>query len=353
MRHPPERRDAGARRDAPPVGPVVSTEPARRSSRFAGIPVLVTGGAGFIGSHLVEALVAEGAGVRVLDDFSSGRRESLAHLGARVEVLDGDVRDLGACAAACRGAGIVFHLAALGSVPRSLSEPAPTIAVNVGGTANVLAAAVEAAVARVVYASSSAVYGDAPGLPQREGEEGRPLSPYALSKSMGEQLAAQFARNFGLETVGLRYFNVYGPRQDPEGPYAAVVPRFLAAARAGRPLEIHGDGEQSRDFTHVADAVAATLLAALAPAAACGRAYNVAGGRSVSVNELAGAVLELAGGGPPPRHLPARAGDVPHSRADLAAATRELGYSPRVALAEGLRRTWDSSASPRRERDPR
>ena len=354
MPPPPGReRDAGARRDAPPAGQVVSTVPPTPSSRFAGKPVLVTGGAGFIGSHLVEALVAEGAEVRVLDDFSSGRRENLEPLGGRVEVVDGDVRDLAACRAVCRGVGRVFHLAALGSVPRSLSEPAATIAVNVGGTANVLAAAWDAGVGRVVYASSSSVYGDAPGLPQREGEEGRPLSPYALSKVMAELLAAQFARDFALEAIGLRYFNVYGPRQDPEGPYAAVVPRFLAAARAGRPLEIDGDGEQSRDFIHVADAVAATMLAALAPAGACGRAYNVAGGRSISVNELAAAVLELAGGGPPPRHLPPRPGDVPHSRADLAAAARELAYSPRVALADGLRRTWDHRTSARSETESR
>jgi nucleoside-diphosphate-sugar epimerase len=262
-----------------------------------------------------------------------------------VEILAGDVRDLAACRLACRGVRCVFHLAAVGSVPRSLREPASTIAVNVGGTANVLAAAVEAGMARVVYASSSAVYGDAPGLPQREGEEGMPLSPYALSKAMGEQLAAQFARNFALETIGLRYFNVYGPRQAPEGPYAAVVPRFVAAAAAGAAMEIHGDGEQSRDFTYVTDAVMATLLAATAPAPACGRAYNVAGGRAITVNELAATVMELAGSATPPRHLPPRPGDVAHSRADLAAAERELSYHPGVALADGLRRTWTGAAA--------
>jgi UDP-N-acetylglucosamine 4-epimerase len=217
--------------------------------------------------------------------------------------------------------------------------------VNVGGTANVLAAATEAGVGRVIYASSSSVYGDASGLPQREGEEGLPLSPYALSKAMDEQLAAQFARNFALETIGLRYFNVYGPRQAPEGPYAAVVPRFLAAAAAGSAMEINGDGEQSRDFTYVADAVTATLLAATAPASACGRAYNVAGGHAITINELAATVMELAGSAQPPRHLPPRPGDVAHSRADLAAAARELSYHPRVTLAEGLRRTWAGAAA--------
>jgi UDP-N-acetylglucosamine 4-epimerase len=310
-------------------------------SKLAGTAVLVTGGAGFIGSHLVDALVAGGAVVRVLDDFSSGSRDNLAHLRGRLEVVAGDVRDLAACRSACGGTRYVFHLAALGSVPRSLEDPASTIAANVGGTANVLSAAVEAKVGRVVYASSSAVYGDSPELPQREGEEGTPLSPYALSKAMGEQLAAQFARSFGLETVGLRYFNVYGPRQKPGGPYAAVVPRFLAAAAAGAAMEIHGDGEQSRDFTHVDDAVSATLLAATAPSAACGRAYNVAGGSSVTVNALAATLAALAGSSTPSRRLPGRPGDVRHSRADLVAAADQLGYRPRVALEDGLRRTWE------------
>ena len=304
------------------------------------MPVLVTGGAGFIGSHLVDALVGAGARVRVLDDLSSGSRANLEHLAGRVELILGDVREIADCRRACDGARRVFHLAALCSVPMSLRDPAATIAVNVGGTANVLAAAAGATAERVVYASSSSVYGDAPGLPQREGEEGVPLSPYALSKAMAEQLAEQFSRTLGLQTVGLRYFNVYGPRQRPDGAYAAVVPRFLAARAAGLPMEIHGDGAQTRDFVYVGDAVAATLLAATAPPSACGRAYNVAGGRSVSVRELAAAVLELTGASAPPRHLPARPGDVPNSRADLGAAERDLGYRPSVGLAEGLRRTW-------------
>jgi len=304
------------------------------------VPVLVTGGAGFIGSHLVDALVARGAVVRVLDNFSSGSWTNLAGHRGHVEVLAEDLRDVTACRRACRGVHAAFHLAALGSVPRSMEDPATTFAINVGGTANLFAAARDEGVRRVVYASSSSVYGDAGRLPSREGEEGLPLSPYALSKAMGEQLAAQFGRSFGLELVGLRYFNIYGPRQSPEGPYAAVVPRFLAAAQAGVAMEIEGDGEQSRDFTYVADAVEATLLAGGAPAAACGRAYNVAGGERVTINQLAARLAAEVGSEVPPRHLPPRAGDVRDSQADLTAARQSLGYSPGVTLGEGLRRLW-------------
>lgn len=309
-----------------------------------GVPVLVTGGAGFIGSHLVAALVERGALVRVLDDFSSGHRANLAHHHG-LEVLEEDVRNQAACRRACRGVAHAFHLAALGSVPLSIEDPATTIAINVGGTTNLFAAAREEGVKRVVYASSSSVYGDADRLPSREGEEGEPLSPYALSKAMDEELAACFGRCFGLELVGLRYFNVYGPRQRPDGPYAAVVPRFLAAVLAGEPMEIHGDGEQSRDFTHVDDAVEATLLAAAAPAESCGRAYNVASGTRVSVRELAALLAVESGSRALPRHLPARAGDVRHSQADLEAARRWLGYAPRVTLAVGLRRLWEHAVA--------
>jgi nucleoside-diphosphate-sugar epimerase len=239
----------------------------------------------------------------------------------------------------------VFHLAALGSVPRSLEDPATTIAVNVAGTANVFAAAREAGAQRVVYASSSSVYGDSETLPKREGEEGTPLSPYALSKVMNEQLAATFARSFGQQLVGLRFFNIYGPRQSPNGPYAAVVPRFVAAARHGEPMEIHGDGEQSRDFTYVSDAVEAALLAAGAPAEACGRAYNVAGGERVTMNELAARLAALAGSAAPPLHVAPRPGDVRHSLADLTAARERLGYAPRVPVVEGLSRLWRQTAA--------
>lgn len=310
-------------------------------AQFSNVRVLVTGGAGFIGSHLVDALLERGARVRVLDDFSNGKRENLAHCADRVELIEGDIRDPGTCATACREVGVVFHQAALGSVPRSMKDPSSSIAVNVGGTANVFAAARDAGVRRVVYASSSSVYGDSTRLPKREGEEGRPLSPYALSKVVDEELAEVFARCYGLEFVGLRYFNVYGPRQDPDGPYAAVVPLFFRAYLSGAAPVIFGDGAQSRDFTFVADAVSANLLGAVAPSSACGRAYNVAGGNQTSVNDLAEAIRQAAGGGPAPRHEPPRAGDVLHSAADLARVGRELGYAPRVGLAEGLRRSLD------------
>jgi len=307
---------------------------------FASLSVLVTGGAGFIGSHLVDELVARGARVRVLDNLATGRRENLAHHPG-VELVEGDLRDRDACRAACSGAAYVFHLAALGSVPRSLEDPATTIAVNVGGTAELFDAARRTAARRVIFATSSSVYGDSPTLPKREGEEGDPLSPYAVSKAMGEELARTLARAFGQESISLRYFNVFGPRQDPDGPYAAAVPRFFRAALDGRAPIIYGDGEQSRDFTFVADAVAANLLAAGAPAAACGRAYNVASGRAVAVNVLAARIRELAGGGPVPVHAPPRAGDVRHSLADLTAAERALGYAPRTSLDAGLRACLD------------
>jgi nucleoside-diphosphate-sugar epimerase len=314
------------------------------------LPVLVTGGAGFIGSHLVDELVARGARVRVLDDLSTGSPENLAHLGAAVELVEGDVRDAAACRRAAEGVRLVFHQAALGSVPRSMADPATTVAVNVSGTANVFAAARDAGARRVVYASSSSVYGDSDRLPKREGEEGRPLSPYALSKAMDEELARVFAACFGQELLGLRYFNVYGPRQSPEGPYAAVVPGFFAACRAGLPARIHGDGEQSRDFTYVADAVRANLLAAAAPAAACGRAYNVAGGRRTTINELAREIRSLVGSGPVPVHAEPRPGDVRHSAADLTAAGQALGYRPEVELREGLERTARAFGRPARRR---
>lgn len=312
-----------------------------QAADLAGRAALVTGAAGFIGSHLVDLLLDRGASVRALDNLSNGKRENLAHCADRIDFIEGDIRDPGTCRRACEGAAVVFHQAALGSVPRSMKDPSTSIAVNVSGTANVLAASRDAGVRRVVYASSSSVYGDSNRLPKREGEEGRPLSPYALSKVVDEELAEVFGRCYGLELIGLRYFNVYGPRQDPDGPYAAVIPRFFRAYLAGEAPVIYGDGTQSRDFTFVADAVAANLLGAVAPASACGRAYNVAGGNQTSVNDLAGAVRKAVGGGPEPKHEPPRAGDVLHSAADLSLSKRELAYAPRVGLSEGLRRSLD------------
>jgi len=304
-----------------------------------GRSVLVTGGAGFIGSHLTDALISVGAKVRVLDDFSTGRRTNLEGVTDQIELIEGDIRDFATCVRACTGVSVVFHQAALGSVPRSMKRPAVTLAVNVSGTANLFAAARDAGVERIVYASSSSVYGDSTALPKREGTEGRPLSPYALSKAMCEELADTFGRCFDMELVGLRYFNVYGPRQDPDGPYAAVVPRFFAAYAAGIAPTIHGDGEQMRDFTFVADAVTANLRAATSPASSCGEAYNIGAGGSTSINRLAELIRRQAGGGLGPVHGPPRAGDVRASWADVSKAQRALGFAPTFDLDSGLERT--------------
>lgn len=311
---------------------------------WSDVPVLVTGGAGFVGSHLVDALVERGATVRVLDDLSTGSLDNLRGALGGIDLLRGDLRDAETCRRACEGIELVFHQGALGSVPRSMEDPATTLAVNAGGTANLFTAARDAGVRRIVWASSSSVYGDSDRLPKREGEEGRPLSPYALSKVMGEETMDVFARCFGLESVALRYFNVYGPRQTPEGPYAAVVPRFFHALLADQAPTIHGDGEQSRDFTYVADAVEANLRAAEAPAEACGRAYNVAPGSRTSVNELAAEIRRLVGG-PEPVHGPPRPGDVRHSMADASKAREMLAFEARTGLAEGLAaaRGWYAS----------
>jgi UDP-N-acetylglucosamine/UDP-N-acetylgalactosamine 4-epimerase len=312
-----------------------STIPGRREL------ALVTGGAGFIGSHLVDALVAAGAAVRVLDDLSSGRRENLEGAAGKIELVEGDIRDLPSVRKACDGVDLVFHLAAVGSVPRSMKDPAHTLSVNVGGTANVLTGARDAGARRVVYSSSSSVYGDSETLPKREGEEGRPLSPYALSKKMNEELADVFARCYGMELIGLRYFNVFGPRQLPDGPYAAVIPRFFKACLRGESPMVYGDGEQSRDFTFVADAVRANVLAASAPLSACSAAYNVAGGRGVTVNDLARTVREVAGAGSETAHEAERPGDIRHSLADLTRVQAALAYSPTTELRRGLEQARD------------
>ncbi len=306
---------------------------------LSGARVLVTGAAGFIGSHLVGALLDRGAIVRALDNYSTGRLENLAQFREHIEMIEGDIRDLATCRRACAGIELVFHEAALGSVQRSIEDPATTLAVNVCGTANVFAAARDAKVRRLVYASSSSVYGDSAALPKREGEEGAPLSPYAASKVMNEELAAVFGRCYGMELVGMRYFNVYGPRQDPDGPYAAVIPRFFKAYASKQAPVIFGDGGQSRDFTYVADAVTANLLAAAAPRADLGRAYNVASGRRTTVNELARSIREALGGGPEPKYESPRPGEVRHSEADLSLSRRELGYVPEVELVEGISRS--------------
>jgi len=299
---------------------------------------LVTGGAGFIGSHIVEELLRRGRKVRVLDNFLTGKRGNLAPFDGRIEVLEGDIRDPDACRRAVRGMDYVLHQAALPSVPRSLADPVLTDDINVRGTLNVLWAAREAGVRRLVFASSSSCYGDDPGLPKKEGREGRPLSPYAVSKIAGEGYLQVFTLTYGLEAVALRYFNVFGPRQDPFSPYAAVIPLFInRILRDERPV-IFGDGEQSRDFTYVANVVEANLLACEAPGAA-GRILNVAGASRITVNELAGKINACLGASVLPEHVDPRPGDIRHSYADISEARAVLGFSPSVGFDEGLRRT--------------
>lgn len=307
---------------------------------------LVTGAAGFIGSCLAARLVAEGHRVVGLDDLSSGSTENLA--GApEVDLVVDDLRDARAVRDAARGCRVVFHLGALRSVARSMAAPGPTVEVNAGGTLNVLEAARrEGAV--VVFASSSSVYGDQDRLPLRESMAPRPRSPYAASKLAGEAYCQAWWRAYGVRTVALRYFNVYGPAQDPAGEYATVVPRFVLACLTGDRPVIEGDGEQARDFTYVEDCVEATLLAAGAPERAWGRALNVGGGQApTSVNRLLSLVAGLTGTEPEPERRPARPGDVRVTRADPSEARTAIGYAARVGIEEGLRRTveWFRSAT--------
>ncbi len=304
-------------------------------TELAGARVVVTGGAGFIGSHLVEGLLQAGAQVTVLDDFSTGHRANLEPMLKDIELVEGDIRDLALCQRVILGARYVLHQAALGSVPQSIAEPATAIAVNVGGTANVFTAARDAGVRRVVYASSSSVYGESEALPKREGEEGALLSPYAVSKWMDEELAALFAKSYPLELVGLRYFNVYGPRQDPNGAYAAVVPRFFASCYGGAAPVIFGDGQQTRDFTYVKDVVRANLMA-LVSQEGSGAAYNVGTGTKTSVVELAETIIRVTGFTGSLEYQPARAGDIRHSVADTSRAEAALGWRATTSLAEGL-----------------
>jgi len=304
---------------------------------------LVTGGAGFIGSHLVERLLADGARVRVLDNFSASTRANLPFaraVGRRLEVIRGDIRQLGVVERAARGVRVVFHQAAMRSVPRSVKDPLGANANNVTGTLNVLEAARRARVARVVYASSSSVYGDRPDLPKREDQPPAPISPYAVSKAAGEQYAAVWTRLFGVETVGLRYFNVFGPRQDPKSEYAAVIPRFILWGLRGKPLEVHGDGAQSRDFTYIDNVVEANLLAARA-ASVGGEVFNVGCGERVSLLEIIAKLETILGRRLTREHRPLRQGDVQHTLADVSKAKRLLGYSPLVPFDEGLQRTVD------------
>jgi UDP-N-acetylglucosamine/UDP-N-acetyl-alpha-D-glucosaminouronate 4-epimerase len=302
------------------------------------VRVLVTGGGGFIGSHLAARLVELGHEVRVLDNFATGRRSNLEVIGGAVELIEGDLQSYERAHKAVRGCELVFHQAALPSVPRSIGDPLTTNATNVIGTLNVLLAARDEDVRRVVYASSSSVYGANPTLPKREDMPALPISPYATGKLAAEGYCRSFGVAYGLETVALRYFNVFGPRQDPRSQYAAVIPNFIAGLLGGTAPTIYGDGEQSRDLTHVDNVVEANLLAADAPGVS-GRVYNVACGVQVTLNELAAHLQDLIGVHIEPVHAPARVGEVRHSLADLTQARADLGYEPVVHVREGLCRT--------------
>ena len=299
--------------------------------------VVVTGGAGFIGSNLVTALLERGDAVRVVDDLTTGYRENVPD---GVELVECGVADHDAVAKAMVGADAVFHEAAHRAVLRSVEDPLSTDTANVHGTLTVLKAALDAGVRRVVYASSSSVYGGAAERPTPETAPLLPRSPYAVTKLTGEHYCRVFAELHGLETVALRYFNVFGPRQRPDSAYAAVIPLFIAALREGRSPEVHGDGLQSRDFTYVSDVVAANLAALAAPAETCsGKAYNIAGGREYSLLDLLALLNELLGVSIEPTFVAPRAGDVRHSCADVAAARADLGFSTEVSFEDGLRRT--------------
>ena len=300
---------------------------------------LITGGAGFIGSNLARCLLASGYEVRILDDLSTGYESNLDDLRADVDLRVGDVRDHDAIAAACRDAEVVFHLSALPSVARSVADPLRSNSVNVDGTLAVLLAARDAGVRRVVFASSSSVYGDTPTLPKREDMATTTLSPYAASKLAGEAYCSAFANAFDLETVALRFFNVFGPRQDPTSPYAAVIPVFAARMMAGEPPVVFGDGRQSRDFTFVSSAVQACLLAATADGAVSGEAMNVAGGERITLLDLIAELNQILGTDLEPVFSEPRTGDVRHSLADISKAARLIGYQPHTDVRAGLRDT--------------
>lgn len=300
---------------------------------------LVTGGAGFIGSHLVRALLAEGDEVVVVDDFSTGRRENLAEVLGRIALVEGSIVDLEVCRRTLAGVGVVFHQAAIPSVPRSVADPLTSHGANATGTLNMLVAAREAGVRRFVAAASSSAYGDTPTLPKVETMPPNPMSPYSAQKFLGELYCTQFHGLYGMETFALRYFNIFGPRQDPDSPYGAVVPKFITALLRGTRPVIHGDGEQSRDFTYIENAVNANLLAARAPGESAGKVYNVACGDRFSVKVLLRTLCDIMGVNAEADHVDTRAGDVKHSLADIERARVGLGYEVTVGFREGLERT--------------
>lgn len=311
---------------------------------------VITGGAGFIGSHLARALVTRGETVRVVDDLSTGRIENLADILDEVELLEGDIRDPGHMARAVRSAEVVLHQAALPSVPRSIADPRASLDANVMGTLAVLEAARDAGVRRVVQASSSSVYGDTPVLPKATEMRPRPRSPYAAAKLAAEVLGQAFSASYGLEVVGLRYFNVFGPRQDPHSAYAAVIPRFITAVLEGRPVTVFGDGQQSRDFTFIDNVVAANLLAARADGVG-GEVFNVATGRAISVNDMLDTICRQLGRNAEVTFEAPRVGDVRDSLADIGPATDLLGYRPQVGFEDGIKRTIASFVEARSDLD--
>ena len=309
---------------------------------------LITGISGFIGSSLARALLASGEQVRGVDNFSTGRRENLAEILSRIDFREADILDLDALRKACDGVDFVLHQAAIPSVPKSVLDPLGSNRSNVDGTVNLLVAARDAKVKRVVYAASSSAYGDTPTLPKHEAMKPDPISPYAVAKLASEQYMISFYRCYGLETVCLRYFNIFGPRQDPSSPYSGVLAKFITLMLRGEPPTMFGDGEQSRDFTYIDNAVEANLLACHAPAAqAAGGVFNVATGRRVTLNETFTLLQDLTGYRGRPVYGPERGGDIKHSLADIAKAEAALGYKPKVDFEEGLRRTveWYRSKS--------
>jgi UDP-glucose 4-epimerase len=305
---------------------------------------LVTGGAGFIGSHLVEALVNKGQDVRVLDNFLTGKRENLAEFHEQIDLMEGDIREFSTCERAVKGVDYVLHQAALPSVPRSIEDPVKTNAINVAGTVNLLVASKDAGVKKFVFASSSSVYGDDPNLPKKEGREGVPLSPYAVTKFVGEKYMRVFSEIFGLGTVSLRYFNIFGPRQDPKSQYAAVIPNFVTKVIGDISPTIFGDGEQSRDFTYVANVVKANLLAAQSEDIS-GEVFNIACGDRITVNTLFGKIRQFFQKDIDPLYDEPRPGDILHSFADIEKAKKLIKYDPDVSFDEGLEKTirwyWD------------
>lgn len=300
---------------------------------------LVTGGAGFIGSNIVDRLVELGHDVRVLDDFSSGHRRNLAHLADRIELVEGTITDPAVCRAACNGVEVVLHQAAVPSVPRSMEDPVTSHQANVDGVFNMLMAARDARVRRFVFAASSAAYGETPELPKREHMPVCPISPYGANKAIGEVYCYAFYKSFGLQTVSLRYFNVFGPRQDPNSQYAAAIPAFLSRMLKGERPVVFGDGEQSRDFSHVDNIIEANLKAAEARETH-GEVLNIACGAAVTVNQVLAQMNELLGTDIKPKYEPERPGDIKHSMADISLARQVIGYQPVVQFREGLRRAF-------------